>query len=300
MKKIIAYLLELRAGILPTTILPVLLGAAMARHDGKITAVYTLLQVVLGFCFVHLATNVINDYFDDEDGTDRINTGYIGPFSGGSRLLQKGMLSRKEVFYEAVMLFLISDCFMIYATLSAGLFVFLMYLITVFSGIFYSAPPLRMSRTGFGELLVAVNLGPVVTLTSYYAMAGAMNWSVFFISLPAGLLTAAFVIIAEFPDYIADKKTGKKNLVVRFGAGKAGLIYGFTSLAAYAIIATGLIAGMIPAFGAWALIGAFVSGFAFVELMTKYKEPSKLGIACGLTYAAHFVTIALMIAAYLV
>jgi hypothetical protein len=42
--------------------------------------------------FVHAGVNVLNDVYDDISGTDSLNTGYIHPVTGGSRVIQDGVM----------------------------------------------------------------------------------------------------------------------------------------------------------------------------------------------------------------
>jgi len=72
-----------------------------------------------------------------------------------------------------------------------------------------------------GEIIVALNFGPIMTLGSYYVQTG--SWSLaaltepFLASLPIGLLIAAVLWINEFPDVDADRAVGKKTMVLRLG-----------------------------------------------------------------------------------
>jgi 1,4-dihydroxy-2-naphthoate polyprenyltransferase len=118
------------------------------------------------------------------------------------------------------------------------------------------------------------------------------------ISIPLGLLTAAFVIIAEFPDYQADKETGKNNLTVRLGIKNARFLYAAVCAAAYLSIPAGILTGIMPVKGLLAGFAALISLAACIELWKKYETPSKLGLACGLTLAAHLICGILLTASY--
>ena len=298
MKKFWYFILETRAGILSTTVLPVALGSSLAYHLQKTFDPFIFWLVLGGYCLIHLGSNIINDYFDAIDGTDNINTGFVAPFSGGGRLLQDGKLSRGEILGEAVLMFAAASVLFAFVSLKAGIIVIWPAALGMASGIFYSAPPLRISRSGFGELLVIVVFGPLIALGAFCSRDGSFSILPAVISLPLGFLTAAFVIIAEFPDREADKKTGKKNLVVRLGEKKGVLLFGAVSLLAYAVEAACLSVGYIPPQGAWAAAGMPFSIVAFIELFRKYRTPGKLGFACAMALIAHLISGAALVAVF--
>jgi|ERR1035437_575424 1,4-dihydroxy-2-naphthoate octaprenyltransferase len=298
MKKILAYVLETRAGILSTTIIPVILGSVLASYRGSTLKPGIFWAVLLGFIFIHLGTNVINDYFDALDGTDNINKEFIGPFTGGSRLLQSSVLTLIEVRAEGIVFFVLAAACLAYASLKSNGFVLLSGMLGMASGIFYSAPPFKIARTGFGEALVFLNFGPLIAFASYTAQTNAPSLEPMIISLPLGLLTAAFVVMAEFPDYNADRETGKNNLVVRLGRKRSRILYAAITAAAFSSIPVGIFWGIMPAKGLLAGCAGLLSAAACLELWKKYETPSKLGPACALTLAAHFIAGALLIGAY--
>jgi 1,4-dihydroxy-2-naphthoate octaprenyltransferase len=77
---------ELRAEFLPASAMAVFLGAAAAHAR---TGAFDLLLFALtlaGVVFIHLGTNVVNDYFDHRSGNDSFNTEFVRPFTGGGRI----------------------------------------------------------------------------------------------------------------------------------------------------------------------------------------------------------------------
>jgi 1,4-dihydroxy-2-naphthoate octaprenyltransferase len=298
MKKFWYFILETRAGILSTTILPVALGSSLAYYLEKTFSPIIFWLVLAGYCLVHIGSNIINDYFDAKDGTDNVNTGFIAPFSGGGRLLQDGKLSPPEILGEAILIFTAAAVLFAVVSLKAGPMALLPAVLGMLSGIFYSAPPFKISRTGFGEMLVAAVFGPIITLGAFCAQAKTLNILSAVISLPLGLLTAAFVITAEFPDSEADGKTGKRNLIVRLGKKRGVLLFGAVSMLAYAVETAGLFCGYIPAAGLWVLAGMPFSIIAFIELLRKHNMPAKLGLACAMALIAHFISGAALAAVF--
>ena len=82
-----AYLKALRAPFLTGSLVPVIIGAALAIKESEFVFSYFLVSLI-GVAGLHLGANLINDYYD-AGGSDPINL-RMTPFSGGSRVIQNG------------------------------------------------------------------------------------------------------------------------------------------------------------------------------------------------------------------
>ena len=89
-----------RAPFLTAAIAPVLLGTAIAWREGAFHFGYFLLTLV-GAVAIHAGLNMSNDYFDHLSGNDELNR-ELTPFSGGSRVIQEGMLSARQVLIRSL------------------------------------------------------------------------------------------------------------------------------------------------------------------------------------------------------
>ena len=95
----------------------------------------------------------MNDYLDHKNGNDEINREFLRPFSGGSRMIQMGLLSPLEVLGEALFFFLIASIIGIYLTWVAGPYVLVLGLVGMISGIFYTGKRFSWLNTGLNVLL---------------------------------------------------------------------------------------------------------------------------------------------------
>ena len=74
-----------------------------------------------------------------------------------------------------------------------------------------------------GELFAGLSLGTLVVLGTYISMTASpgtplkqlLPAEVIWISIPPGILTSLLLLINQFPDVEADKKGGRKHLVIR-------------------------------------------------------------------------------------
>jgi 1,4-dihydroxy-2-naphthoate octaprenyltransferase len=290
MSKAKAFFLELRAPFLTASLIPVLVGTAVAFHQQGKMHWGLFVLVLLGFVFYHLGTNVLNDYWDFRNGTDNCNQEFVPPFTGGSRLIQQGLLTPREVFWEAMLFFLAGSVIALYLTSLFGIWMFAAWLFAFVSGFFYTAPPFKWVHSGWGEILVGLNFGPLLVMTAYYTQTQQLQLLPFLVSLPVACLVTAILYINEFPDFHADTKTGKRNLVVRLGREKARIGYSVLLLSAYLAVGAMLIFNLMPArllvlFAAspLALIGVF-------QLWKYHSESARLAPACGLTIGLHLIT----------
>ena len=245
-RKLKCWIVELRAPFLTATLVSIFLGTAIAwARNNMFNSEYFLLTL-LGGVFLHLGTNVANDYYDHKSGDDEVNKEFVRPFSGGSRMIQLGLLTPREVLFGALLLYALASLIGLFLIWTRGLFVLVLGLIGLFSGFFYTGPLLNWASRGIGEALVGINFGALMTLGAYYVQTQRLAVEPLVASIPISLLIASVLYINEFPDYYADKNVGKNTLVVRLGREKAALIYLLMMLSAYVIISLNVLSGITP------------------------------------------------------
>ena len=292
--KMFCWMVIMRLPFLTATIVPILLGAAIASRYVSIDWVYFALTMLGGF-FLHIGTNTSNDYFDHTSGTDEANYNYMVPFSGGSRSIQMGLISAKGMLYISIATFALSGLIGIPLINKAGINILYLGFIGFLSGFFYTAPPFRFaSRKGLGELLIGLNFGPLMAAGSFLVQTSGdttyLNDAIL-AGIPIGLLVAAIVYVNQFPDHDGDKATGKNNLVVVFGPEKARIGYVFLVIGAFiSIIALAL--AKPETFPMLSLISLITSFYSIYTIKTLYKhydnrllQPANAG-----TIGLHFLT----------
>ena len=293
--KLFSWMVIMRLPFLTATIVPILLGVAVASQLGyKIDWIYFSLTMLGGF-LLHIGTNTSNDYFDHTSGTDEANYNYMVPFSGGSRSIQMGLISAKGMLNVAIITFALSALVGIPLIVKAGINILYLGIIGFLSGLFYTAPPFRFaSRRGMGELLIGLNFGPLMVAGSFLVQTSGDLTHILDAALsgiPIGFLVAAIVFVNQFPDHDGDKATGKNNLVVVFGPEKARIGYVFLILGAFiSIIALALTKP--ETFPILSLISLITSFYSLYTIKTLYKhydnrllQPANAG-----TIGLHFLT----------
>jgi 1,4-dihydroxy-2-naphthoate octaprenyltransferase len=162
--------------------------------------------------------------------------------SGGSRAIELGLITLKKTKNLGNIMLLIA--FFCIISLSINIYletksfkniigIIVIGFLGSFLAYFYTAKPLRLSaRKGFGEIVIFLTFGPLLTLGSLFAMSNTPLDITFYtlkdfilIGIPLGLLTTNILFINQFPDYQSDKKSDKINLVVLFGKKFSRWIY---------------------------------------------------------------------------
>ncbi len=290
MKKLLLFLAEMRAPFFTASVIPVILGASAAWSEtGIFSPAVFALTLVAGMC-LHAGTNIANDYFDHKSGDDEINVEFVRPFSGGSRMIQKGLLSPREVLVESLVLFAIGGAIGLYLAVTRGLAILVLGVVGAFCGFFYTAPPFNIAARGIGELTVGLNFGTLMVLGAYYVQTGRFSTAALVASLPVGILIADVLYINEFPDYAADKAVGKTHLVVRLGKERAAWGYLALTLAAYVSILVPVIARAVPPYCLLGLVTLPIAMKAINVAVTNYADSPKLAPANAATIQLHMLT----------
>ena len=286
-RKVSSWLVAVRTVSLTASIVPILLGTAVARlATGSVEWGYLLLALLAGVA-IQAGTNLCNDYCDHRSGNDEGNREFVRPFSGGSRVIQLGLLSPLEVLTGTLLLCLLAALIGLYLAWERGPFVLALGVVGLASGIFYTAGPFRWASRGIGEALVGLNYGVLMTLGGYFVQAQRLDWQPVVAALPLALLIIAVLYINEFPDYGADRASGKRTLVVRLG--REGAATGFSALiaAAYLSLVGGVIAGMLPLAALLGLLTLPLAGRAALHARRHHSSPFDLAPANAMTAIGH-------------
>lgn len=297
--KLKLWLLELRAPFFTASIVPVILGAVIAWHRGGTFHAGYFLLTLIGGVLLHAGTNVANDYFDHLNRSDEINIEFVSPFTGGSRMIQEGLLSPREVITEALILFALGSLIGLYLTWARGAAVLVLGLIGLFSGFFYTAPPIYLAKWGIGEFFVGLNFGILMTLGSYYVQSRALAWEPVVAAIPVACLIAAVLWINEFQDTPADHAAGKDTLVARLGRRRAVTGYIFLLAATYLSILLAAALRVISPFALLALLTFPLAWKAIGVARLHYDDYQRLTPANATTIQIHMLTGLLLILGYL-
>lgn len=279
------YFLATRPAFLSVTLCACLVGLGAAYHDGVALDAGKTVATLVFALLAHAGINVLNDYYDELNGTDRANTERVFPFTGGSRFIQNGVLTARETLaYGAALVGIVIIAGLWLASRSAPNLIWI-GAAGLIIGWGYSAPPLALNSRGLGELSVALGFGLVVVGTDFVQRGD-------FASLPLsaavsyGLLVTNILYINQFPDRRADEAAGKRHWVVILGPHRARWGYAAIGVVAYGFVLGAAGAGLLPRLALIALASAVLTGIAARDLLRYPDQPQRLVPAIKLTIGA--------------
>lgn len=279
------YFAATRPAFLSVTLIGCLIGLATAASGGLALDPVKAFLTVFFALVAHAGVNVVNDYYDALSGADAANTERLFPFTGGSRFIQNGVLTVREVgvFGHALLVSVIPPGLWLAWQSAPGLLG--IGLAGLLVGWAYSAPPFKLMARGVGELAIVIAWLLVVIGTDY-VQRGAFAGLPVLAGLPFALLVANLLFINQFPDRSADAQAGKRTLVVRLGVQRARWGYWLIAAAAYGLLAAAGLFALLPAWTAVGLLTAPLSFAAGRQLLAQAGQPAALSGAIKLTILA--------------
>jgi 1,4-dihydroxy-2-naphthoate octaprenyltransferase len=239
-KPIILFLAS-RPKFLVASAAPVLVGSCLGYATAGSFNAGLFVLALLAIMAVHAGANMANDYFDHTSGNDWANKNPT-PFSGGSRYIQKGILSPKEVLLAALVSLAAGSAIgIVIVLLAQSLFILILGLIGLLGGFFYTAPPLKLGYRCVGEFFIALLFGLLPVYGSYYLQTGAIDITPILPACIVAILIFLVILINEFPDVAADAIVNKRTLVVRFGVPASVWVYRTVLIASFIIAAAMLV-----------------------------------------------------------
>ena len=225
--KIQTWLIAIRPKTLPAAIAAVIIGLSYAYFQeilNPIVAFYTLLASLL----IQIGTNLANDVFDFEKGTDTEER--LGP----KRVAQAGLLTPKQVkmgMFYTFMLALLIGCYLAWI---GGLPIVIIGSIAIISGIAYTGGPFPLGYNGLGDLFVFLFFGVIAVPGTYYLQGGDLFDSfAIILGIVMGLMADCILIVNNIRDADNDIKTGKRTLAVILGKRFSKIQYSIFAIIPY-------------------------------------------------------------------
>jgi 1,4-dihydroxy-2-naphthoate octaprenyltransferase len=220
-------------------VIPVLLGAAIAAYDGRIDW-FLLLLTLIGSVAIQAGTNLVNEYYDDVKGIDKVQTFGIGG------AIQRGELAGRHVLLAGLGAFALGSAIGLYLVSVTGPFIFWLGLFSVAVGFLYTAGPFALAYIGLGEIAVFLFMGPVIVIGSYYVQAQQIMLPVVLASLPVGFLVAAILHANNLRDLDIDRQFNKRTLATLLGRSKANIEYYLLVGGTYVSLVVMVVLGLVP------------------------------------------------------
>ena len=138
------WLVALRAPFFTASLVPVLVGGTLAYNQTGEFHFWKFILTLLGVVCFNAGTNLANDYYDHKTTDDDINPSPT-PFTGGSRVIQKGLILPKNMLFASFLFFGIGSVIGLYLNaITPGNLVLLLGIIGILSGFLYTAAPVKI------------------------------------------------------------------------------------------------------------------------------------------------------------
>jgi len=176
--------------------------------------------------FAHLSVSYTNDYWDFE--VDHYNQPTL--FAGGSGVLVGNPELRPFAKKFGILLIILSiSLAVIFSFIYSSLTFLLIALFGNFIAWYYSAPPLKLSYRGLGEVATALS-GFILPAAGYVAICGYLDLKIVLFTLPFVIFMTSFILSVEIPDMEGDKKGHKNTFIVKNGRKKGFLVIGLVGV----------------------------------------------------------------------
>jgi 1,4-dihydroxy-2-naphthoate octaprenyltransferase len=205
-----AWLLAARPKTLPAALAPVLVGTALAFHDGAF-APLPALAALLGALLLQIGSNFANDYFDFFKGADTHER--LGPV----RVTASGLISPGQLRWGMVAVFGLAALDGLYLIQVGGWPILAVGVASILAALLYTGGPFPFGYYGLGDLFVFIFFGLVAVCGTYYVQALTLTGPVVLAAVPPGLLITAILVVNNLRDIETDAKAGKRTLAVMLG-----------------------------------------------------------------------------------
>jgi 1,4-dihydroxy-2-naphthoate octaprenyltransferase len=208
---------------------------------GYIDIGYAVLTYV-GIMCLHISVDLLNDYSDFKRGIDT-NTKRT-KFSGGTGVIPENLISSRLVYCAGIIFLIVGGLIGLYFVTIKGIIILVLLVFAIISIYFYST---NIVNAGLGELFVAIK-GCMIVLGSYYIQSDSIELTSAYVGIIIGLLSSVVLLVTSFPDYNADKKSGRQTLVIVIGKENSIKLLAIIIGVTYAMIIGGSIFNVLPIF----------------------------------------------------
>ena len=199
-----------RPKTLLAAVAPVVVGVALAVEAGAFHAVAALCALA-GAVLIQVGTNYVNDAEDAVRGAD------TDARTGPRRATAAGLVTPGQMRAAAAVAFGLAFASGLFLIWRGGWPVLALGLVSIASGVAYTAGRYALAYTGLADLFVLFFFGPVAVAGTYYVQALSLPLWVPVAGLGPGFLATAILVANNVRDVEEDRQSDKRTLVVRFG-----------------------------------------------------------------------------------
>ncbi|MFA3783773.1 1,4-dihydroxy-2-naphthoate polyprenyltransferase [Melioribacteraceae bacterium 4301-Me] len=229
LSKLDSWVLASRPKTLPAAVVPVVVGSALAIHDGKFNALASLIALTCSL-LIQIGTNFANDLYDFLAGTDKKDR--VGP----TRVLASGLIKTAEMKIAIALVFGATFLLGLYLVYLGGWPILIIGILSILAGLAYTAGPFPLAYNGLGDIFVFLFFGFVGTVGTYYVQTLTVTTLSILSSIPVGALITNILVVNNYRDIEEDFNNGKFTLAVKFGERFSRVQYVIFMILSYAVL----------------------------------------------------------------
>jgi len=230
----------IRVKFLLASVIAVCLGLAISWSQNQTIDIVDASLTFAGVIALHASVDLLNDYWDFKRKIDTETK--RTKFSGGTGVLPEGLLQPSEVYKAGL-------AFLILGAMIGGYFIFfngvtiaIILAFAIISIYFYST---TIVNSGLGEIFVAIK-GTMIVLGTYFVQTSQIAIEPILGGVILGVLSSMVLFVNSFPDFEADRASGRKTLVIILGKKRATSALWVFPTIAYGTIIAGAITQTLP------------------------------------------------------
>lgn len=280
-----AWLAALQAPLFSAVLSPAAVGVAVAMDAGASPTPFPLVLLFLALVFVQAGANLQKGLVESADRpgpATEVPSVYV--FDSGA--VERLGWSRRRLRLLTIDLFVLGGVAGLALVWNFGdLLLLALGAAGGFLGFFYSAPPLKLSYRGVGEIPTFLAFGPLLVVGATYLFAGEIRPLALWAGVVMGFLAALISYERYFPVAEEDASKGKRTPVVRLGTERATRVLWMLLVAPYL---TALAGGLLGQPALLPFLATAPVAYAMARAHHRAaEEPKAYGTATQLAVALH-------------
>jgi len=232
----------IRIRFLLSSVIAVCLGLAINWWQNQTIEATNAALTFAGVIALHASVDLLNDYWDFKRNIDTKTK--RTKFSGGTGVLPEGLVQPKQVYVAGIIALILGAAIGGYFIFVNGITIAIILAFAIISIYFYST---RIVNSGLGEIFVAIK-GTMIVLGTYFVQSSEIMAEPVLGGIVLGVLSSMVLFVNSFPDFDADKASGRRTIVILLGKKRAASAIWIFPSVTYGVIILGVASQILPIF----------------------------------------------------